>query len=131
MEPIITRTIYMGKYLIKNTKVRLTLILQIFEPQGYVIITMPLPLNYPITEIGNSPEIKKEGLFYANISLLPQGDSYAIMTEEVLGIMADMVMALNSFYVIPKTKNIKMTYQESSIFDGIGRRVLCMVFPHI
>jgi hypothetical protein len=101
----------MEKYQIRNTKVRLTLILKIFETQGNVIITMPLPINYPTIDIGNSSEIKKEGLFYASVSFLPQANSYAIMTEEV--------------------KNIRMTYEELSIFNRIGKQALCMGFPYM
>jgi hypothetical protein len=105
--------------------------MKIFEPSGYIIITMPLPINYPNTEIGTSSEIKKEGLFYAHINLLSQGDSYAIMTQDVLGVNAGMVISLNSFYVLPKTKNIRMTYEESIIFNGIGKKSLCSCFPYV
>lgn len=126
-------TLEIGKYVIHNVDVNLVATIQF--KRLTVVITLPLPINYPLTAIGTSPIVKKEGLFRAMISVISSDDQSWMevvnLAQQRLNIQSTSAIALNSYYVIPRLHNIELTGDELVPLSGLGRKVLCLSMFYI
>lgn len=127
----------LGIYHIENRFVELNVNIHDETQDGAVkfSIHVPLPSNYPLTKIGMSPNIQEEGLFYALISFIGD-DKYGwiekfALAQEILETNATYGVVLHAFYNIVKKYHIQQTFEESLIFRGFGKKILCLALRNI
>ena len=124
----------LGTYNLFNVSIDLIMIIEFTKMQiGYneymfgAEMRIPLPENYPLTEVGTSEEVKSRGLFDSNIQLIDPKSNFG----ERLNITTSSTINLANFYNVAKERNIPITYEESVLFNGLGKRFICIAFPYI
>jgi hypothetical protein len=130
-----SHTINLGTYNLFNVNINLVLNI-IFKGNQVVRAIIPLPQNYPLTQSGISDMVKSRGLFEAEINIITNKSIswyYYPMDYCTTIVHRDVKRALviNKFYNIPKFENLEITDKENMIFNGLGRRLLCITFPYI
>lgn len=123
--------ISLGVHDLYETELQLDLLIfYTYQEDGNVDIEMkiPLPANYPETDIKFSDLVHSTGLFSAILTVHPEENwnstSLEIITE-TLGIVARYIIMLAEFFIIPKRENIYMTSEEIIFFRGLGKKALC------
>lgn len=124
-------SISMGSYMVNNVCVDLSLMIEI--DQMLITIVIPLPCNYPKTEMALS-RVRGEGLFTASLSVIADNRGWMdhlILARRAYGLAYGAGLALHGFYIIPRLYNIVTTNEEDSILSGLGKRAICAVIPYI
>ena len=130
-------TYTIGTYNLFNTSITLMLELRFFkvlwdgEYNYGVEMKIPLPANYPPTTIGTSQQIKNKGLFEARISFVIPNSSFWNDIISLSDTDPSSIISLDAFYNVGKFENIFITPEENLLFAGLGKRFLCLAFPHI
>lgn len=131
----------LGDYFVSGVKITLSLELKI-DDKGYVKMIVPLPDNYPDTEMKKSYENEYyKHLFSSGLVFDPFDNELPYMIISMYGIQPEryfndsperyFVARLNGFYIIPKLQNFKLTSDENNFLKGLGKRALCVGLNHL
>lgn len=130
-------SIYLGTYNLFNININLVLNITLYNNlRGSQVakIKIPLPENYPLTQTGTSNEVKSKGIFEAELNIITDKNMswyyYPIDSNEETKNFKRAVV-LNKFYNVPKFEKLEITPEENIIFNGLGKKFLCIVFPYI
>lgn len=130
-----SHTIDLGRSTLFNIPIDLILKIRLerdFEGRGSVRMTIPLPQNYPLTEVGTSKIVKLKGLFEVELFVIgPNNTNWYLYPMYLIGPHNKRAIVLNKFYNIAKSENIKMSPEESFIFKGLGKKIICIGFPYL
>ncbi len=129
----------LGRYILFNNQIDLVLRITLWRNlKGRQVVKMiiPLPRNYPLTAIGTSDIIKSKGLFKAKLFVITSKNTswyfYPIdLINNLLGIVSKRGIVLDKFFNVAKSENILITPEESFIFNGLGKRFICIGFPYL
>lgn len=122
----------LGTYNLFNTSIDLVLKITMWKNlKGNQVakVTIPLPLNYPLTQTGTSSIVKSKGLFEAEINVIT--DKSISWYYYPIEVNTKRAVVLNKFYNVPKSENLEIIPEENLIFNGLGKRFICITFPYI
>jgi hypothetical protein len=125
------QTINLGKF---NCSFDLTLNINIRNNK--INMNIPLPENYPLTNIGTSEIIKSKGLFTAEFLIIsPNNRSWyshlADNVNQLFNINSNSAVILNRFYNTAKVENIPTTPEEKLMLSGLGKKFICTGISYI
>lgn len=122
-------TIILGYYDLYETELKIELRIDVVHMNDlYVDFQIPLPHNYPETDIGTSEAIQSLGLFKASLILINNRDTLPEIFQEapeILEVSTDDIIVINEFSLIHKMENLYIMSEELDLFRGLGKRALC------
>lgn len=127
--------VYLGIYNLFNISIDLVLKIQLGKDNKsgqFLRMMIPLPENYPLTEVGTSEIVKSKGLFEVEFLIIgPRNKGWIYYQINSIEVNTKRSIILNKFYNIAKSENIKITPEESFIFNGLGKTIISLGFPYL
>ncbi len=132
---------HLRSYTINNVKVDLKLEIEITNTSVGTSFNLkiPLPDNYPNTELSNSPAVINKGLFYSYFIIRNNSKENRVWLDNfkkvksILKIKASKYITLGGYFITSKLEynDIKETSEETSMLRGIGKRSICIVMNYL
>jgi hypothetical protein len=122
--------------IVYDTFIELNLVLRYYRYNDnyFIKLHVPLPDNYPDTELSSNYLVNQVGLFEAELSMIGPHSSwnpYFHKIQRILQRSAKYGLVLHGFYMIPKRDQVPITIEERNFLKGLGKKALCLGIDHI